>query len=55
MPEIHRTFTATERQFLTFALDLAADEMASCGDEFTEADEAALERLRRIAAEDDTR
>jgi hypothetical protein len=38
-----------ERQFLTFALELAADQMASCGDEFDDEDEAALARLRRIA------
>ncbi|MEV6102655.1 hypothetical protein [Nocardia sp. NPDC051981] len=39
-----------ERQFLSFALDLAADEMASRGDEFTDEDRAALETLRRMAA-----
>ncbi|MGW3164799.1 hypothetical protein ACWC9Q_18385 [Streptomyces sp. NPDC001142] len=39
-----------ERQFLTFALDLAANEMASRGDEFTDEDHAALERLRLMAA-----
>ncbi|MEU0837150.1 hypothetical protein [Streptomyces sp. NPDC005969] len=41
----------TERQFLTFALNLAADQMASRGDEFTEEDDAALATFRRIAAE----
>ncbi|MGW1433093.1 hypothetical protein ACWD6K_31295 [Streptomyces sp. NPDC002431] len=41
-----------ERQFLTFALDLAADEMAS-RDGFTDEDEAALEMFRRMAAEPD--
>jgi hypothetical protein len=40
----------TDRQFLTFALELAADEMASRGDEFGDEDEAALETLRRLAA-----
>lgn len=44
--------TAVERQFLTFALGLAADEMASRGSEFGEDDEAALEKLRRVAAEE---
>lgn len=43
--------TAAERQFLTFALELAADEMASRGDEFTADDEAALAKLRRLADE----
>jgi len=42
---------AAERQFLGFALDLAADQMASRGDEFTPDDDAALENLRRLAAE----
>lgn len=46
------SLTAVERQFLTFALDLAADEMASRGDEFGDEDEAALETLRRVAAEE---
>lgn len=40
-----------ERQFLTYALDLAADQMASRGDEFGLNDEAAMERLRRLAGE----
>ncbi|MFF3094221.1 hypothetical protein [Streptomyces cyaneofuscatus] len=44
---------AAERQFLTFALDLAADRMASRGDEFEDADHAALETFRRMAAEPD--
>ncbi|MER6605942.1 hypothetical protein ABT282_08500 [Streptomyces sp. NPDC000927] len=39
-----------ERQFLAFALDLAADETALRGDEFTDEDHAALERLRLMAA-----
>lgn len=39
-----------DRQFLTFALDLAADQMASRGDEFEPGDEDAMERLRRLAA-----
>lgn len=43
--------TAAERQFLTFALDLAADHMANRGNEFDEDDEAALARLRRMADE----
>lgn len=37
-----------ERQFLTFALELAADQMASRGDEFDD-DEAALNSLRAMA------
>ncbi|MFF2405760.1 hypothetical protein [Streptomyces sp. NPDC058092] len=41
---------SAERQFLTFALDLAADKMA-CHDGFTEEDEAALETFRRMADE----
>ncbi|MFJ6239059.1 hypothetical protein ACIQH0_33825 [Streptomyces griseus] len=40
-----------EQQFLTFALELAADQMASRGDEFDDADEAALERLRTLTGE----
>lgn len=40
--------TAAERQFLKFALDLAFDRMVS-DDGFTDEDEAALARLRRIA------
>jgi hypothetical protein len=44
-------FNATERQFLTFVLDLAADHMANRGDEFTDEDEAALARLRQLAKE----
>jgi hypothetical protein len=40
----------TERQFLTFALDQAAEEM-SLGDGFTDEDRAALEKLRRMAGE----
>ncbi|MFE9949328.1 hypothetical protein ACFYRJ_17555 [Streptomyces sp. NPDC005531] len=40
--------TAAERQFLTFALDQAADEM-SLGDGFTDEDRAALDRFRRMA------
>lgn len=41
--------SAPERAFLTFALDLAADRMASRGDEFTGEDEAALISLRAMA------
>ncbi|MFH9798061.1 hypothetical protein [Streptomyces virginiae] len=40
-----------ERQFLTFALDLAADHMANRGDEFDDEDDAALSQLRQLAAE----
>ncbi|MEU9670365.1 hypothetical protein AB0E25_33290 [Streptomyces bobili] len=43
--------TAVERQFLTFALDLAFDRMVSDGG-FTSEDEAALETLRQMAAEE---
>jgi hypothetical protein len=39
----------SERAFLTFALGLAADQMASRGDEFGDEDEAALTSLRRMA------
>ncbi|MFE4334052.1 hypothetical protein ACFRQM_32960 [Streptomyces sp. NPDC056831] len=42
------TLTPAERQFLTFTLDHAADEMAS-RDGFTDEDEAALTRFRRMA------
>lgn len=42
--------TASERQFLRFALDLAFDRMVS-DDGFTDEDEAALEKLRRMAGE----
>lgn len=43
--------TDSERQFLAFALDLAADQMASRGDEFDEDDEAALAKFRRLTDE----
>lgn len=43
-------FSAAERQFLTFALDQAAEEM-SLRDGFTDEDQAALDRFRRMAAE----
>ncbi|MFF9910644.1 hypothetical protein [Streptomyces sp. NPDC013457] len=43
--------TAAERQFLTFALELASDQMANRGDEFEDEDHAALARLRRMADE----
>ncbi|MEU8316686.1 MULTISPECIES: hypothetical protein [Actinomycetes] len=46
MPE---QLTDADRQFLTFALGLAADRMASRGDEFTDEDDAALAKLRRWA------
>ncbi|WP_405391092.1 hypothetical protein OG596_26490 [Streptomyces sp. NBC_01102] len=42
--------SAPERQFLTFALDLAFDEMVSRGG-FDDEDHAALEKFRRLAAE----
>lgn len=38
-----------ERQFLKWTLDLAAEQMASCGDEFDADDEVALAYLRRLA------
>jgi hypothetical protein len=41
----------TDRQFLTYALDLATEQMASRGDEFGDDDTAALEKLRRLANE----
>lgn len=41
----------SDRQFLAFALELAADQMASRGDEFDDADEAALEKLRTLTGE----
>lgn len=41
----------TERQFLTFALDLAVGEMASRGNEFGDEDTVALAKLRRVADE----
>ncbi|WP_033239928.1 hypothetical protein [Streptomyces albidoflavus] len=44
-----QVLTTTERQFLTFALDLAFDRMVS-EDGFTEDDHAALEKLQRMAA-----
>jgi hypothetical protein len=44
--------SAAERQFLSFALDLAADHMANRGDEFDAEDDAALARLRQLAAEE---
>ena len=47
--ESAENLTDTERQFLTFALDLAFDQMVS-GDGFTDEDEAALASLRRLAA-----
>ncbi|MFF4369663.1 hypothetical protein [Streptomyces sp. NPDC001594] len=43
--------TAAERQFLAFALDLAADHMAVRSDEFTDEDDAALARLRQLTEE----
>lgn len=45
--------TSPEREFLTFALELAADQMASRGDEFDDDDRAALTALHAMAAEPD--
>ncbi|MFD5208452.1 hypothetical protein ACFWNF_16180 [Streptomyces anulatus] len=39
----------SDRQFLTFALELAADQMAARGDEFDDEDEAALVKFRALA------
>jgi hypothetical protein len=50
-PADRAALSDTERQFLTYALDLAADQMASRGNEFGTEDTAALEKLRRMAAE----
>ncbi|MFE2323613.1 hypothetical protein ACFXD5_06765 [Streptomyces sp. NPDC059385] len=44
-------FSVAERQFLTFALDLAFDRMVS-DDGFTDEDHAALERFRRMTVEE---
>lgn len=44
--------TAHERKFLHFALDEAANKM-SLGDGFTDADQAALDSLRRRAGKDE--
>jgi hypothetical protein len=49
-PADRAALSDTERQFLTFALDQAAEEM-SLGDGFTDEDRAALEKLRRVAGE----
>ncbi|WP_399554216.1 hypothetical protein OG582_40540 (plasmid) [Streptomyces anulatus] len=48
-PTEGETLTETERQLLDFALDLAADQMAS-RDGFDDEDQAALEKLRALAA-----
>ncbi|MEU8968107.1 hypothetical protein AB0D11_02330 [Streptomyces monashensis] len=50
-PADRAVLSDTERQFLTYALDLAADHVAFRPDEFTDADRAAMERLRRLAGE----
>lgn len=42
--------TLAERQFLSFALDLASDRMVSDGG-FTDEDHAALDRFRKLAEE----
>jgi len=56
LDEAHGTdrapLTAAERKFLHFALDQAAEEM-SLGDGFTDADQAALDSLRRRAGKDE--
>ncbi|WP_328902329.1 hypothetical protein OHR86_22580 [Streptomyces sp. NBC_00441] len=44
--------TPLEQECLRFALELAADEMASRADEFNSDDEAALKSLRRLTGED---
>lgn len=43
--------STTERDMLRYALDLAQEQMFSRGDEFTEDDQAAVDRLRRMAGE----
>jgi hypothetical protein len=48
-PADRAELSGAERQFLTFALDLAADQMASRGNEFGAEDTAALEKLRGMA------
>jgi hypothetical protein len=51
-PSVAAPLSDTDRQFLTFALDLAADQMASPrGVVFTDEDAAAMAKLRRVAAE----
>jgi hypothetical protein len=50
-PADEAALSDTERQFLTYALDLAGDQMASRGNEFGAEDTAALETLRRLAGE----
>ncbi|WP_327335090.1 hypothetical protein [Streptomyces anulatus] len=47
-PADRAALTDAERQFLTFAMDLAFDEMAS-NDGFTDEDHAALEKFRALA------
>ncbi|MFE3386340.1 hypothetical protein [Streptomyces anulatus] len=48
-PDAPPSLNDSDRQFLTFALELAADQMASRGDEFDDEDEAALAKLRALA------
>ncbi|WP_435597100.1 hypothetical protein [Streptomyces anulatus] len=48
-PPTSEALTDAERQFLTFAVELAADQMASRGDEFDDEDEAALLKFRALA------
>jgi hypothetical protein len=50
--EVERqTLTGAEREFLSFALELADDQVLDRGDEFTDEDRAALESLKRLATE----
>lgn len=49
-PAVQAVLSPSERQFLTFALDEAADQMA-CRDGFTDEDHAALASLRRLTAD----
>ncbi|MFJ2182956.1 hypothetical protein ACIOJG_20280 [Streptomyces anulatus] len=48
-PADRPVLTDAEGQFLTFALELAADQMALRGDEFDDEDEAALLKFRALA------
>lgn len=43
--------TQTQRDMLRYALDLAEEQMLCVGDEFSEDDYAAVDSLRRLAAE----
>ena len=46
------TLTPTERTMLSYALDLAQEEIYSRGDEFSADDQAAVDSLRRVADEE---